>query len=305
MAFNEDPFAQARAEVANKSMGDQIAHSGIFHSLRSAFSSGGSAASKGAGAVVGVGKLFLALIPVPIVGAVVGAAVDVINGKIRGGLHDSRIANAASKIADPNASAEERAAANADYVKFSIKELTVENLDRYRWKVARSFEELNAGLTAYNNSNQSCDDMYAFALLYEQVERRKQKLTDELQKFVDVTNAVNQWIIDLNSTQGALLISAKNAIAEKTRRDIGAMQGLVSTNPAHATQIQQIKAAHAGCEKWCCVKRQAKYDPNTNWETLKTYSGKVANLLAPVAAASVAVRQSDYTNSADNSKFTS
>jgi hypothetical protein len=289
MAFNPNPFAQARDEVANKSMGEQIAHSGIFHSIRSAFSSGGSAASKSAGLALGVGKLFLALIPVPIVGAIVGAAADAINGRVRSGLHGNHL---------------EQGASNADIAKFGIKELTVENLDRYRWKVAHSFEELNKGIAIYNNSEQNCDDMYNFALLYEQVQRRKQRLTSELQKFTDVINAVNKWIAELENIQGQELKKARNIITQKTHKDITKLTRLVQHNPADSIHIANYIALHAGCTKWCCIKKQSTYDPNTRWETMKSHAGEVANFLLPIAVSSVAVRQSDYTNSADNSKFT-
>lgn len=288
MAFNPDPFKQAALEVANKSMGSQIAHSRIFHSTRSAFSSSGSRASKGIGALVGVGKLFLALIPVPAVGSVVGAVVDAVNGKVRGALHERHLGDAAS---------------DADVAKFGIKELTVENLDRYRWKVAHAFEELNAGIKAYNDSGQTCDDMYQFALLYEQVQRRKKRLTDELGKFKRVMDAVDRWIADLERTQGTKLTEITNEIKKKTRDEITLMNRVVSGTPANDAKILEYKAQHVGCKLWCYCKNEAKYNPNTNWETLKTYAGTVTTFLQPIAISAVAVTKSAYTNDSDNSKF--
>jgi hypothetical protein len=290
MAFLPDPFAQAAAEVANKSMGQQIAHSQIFHSARSAFSSKGSGASKGIGLVIGVGKLFLALIPVPIVGAVVGAAVDAVQGKVRGKLHERHLEG-------NNVSVE-------DQVKFGIKELTVENLDRYRWKVKDSFDALNAGISHYNMANQNCDDMYQFALLYEQVERRKKKLKEELGKFKTVIENVDRWIADLEQVQGAQMVLIKDKIGDKTRTEIADLQTLNSANANDRPKIATYQATHAGCKLWCYCKKQAKYDPNTNWETVKTYAGTVSNFLKPIAVASIAVRGSDYTSNSDNSKFT-
>jgi hypothetical protein len=289
MAFNPDPFAQANAEVNNKSMGDQIAHSGIFHSFRSAWTNKGtSGVSKGVGALVGVGKLFLAAIPVPIVGAIVGATVDAINGKLRSARHEHNLGKATSD--------EEKA-------KFSIKELTVENLYRYRWKLSHAFEELQAGVTAYNNSSQSCDDMYEFALLYEQLERRKVRLNDELQKFKNVIDYVDAWKAEVQRTHGAAVDRARNLITEKMRKEIDKLNAFVPANPADATKIAQFMAAHASCSQWCYCKKTAKYDPNTNWSQVKEYSGKAASFLLPIAISTVAVRQSDYTNNADNSKF--
>ena len=287
MPFNEDPYAQARAEVANKSMGSQIANSSMFHSVRSAFSSKGSAGSKGLGVALSVGKLFLALIPVPIVGAVVGAVADGINGKVRGGIHDYKA---------------DKAKARGDhetYAKFAIKELTVENLDRYRWKVAHSFEELNQGITAYNGSTQGCDDLYAFALLYEQVQRRKKILREELGKFSEVLEAVNAWILKLENEQQTELDKVKNKINKRMEEEATAlsMQSLFG-------DVSALKAEHAGCKLWCYCKGEAKYNPSETMGSFKKRAGQVANFLKPIAVSSIAVRQSDYTSNSDNSKFT-
>lgn len=288
MAFNPDPFKQAELEVANKSMGSQIAHSRLFHSTRSAFSSKGSFASKGIGAAVGVGKLFLALIPVPVVGSVVGAVVDAVNGKVRGALHGSHTGTGAS---------------NEDMAKFGIKELTVENLDRYRWKVAQSFEALNEGIGVYNTSPQRCDDMYQFTLLYEQVQRRKKMLKEELDKFKKVMDAVDGWIADLERVQEVQLTDMTNKITKNVRDQIALMTALSPSNAAQAMQITAIQTQHVDCKLWCYCKKQAKYDPNTGWETLKTYAGTVSTFLQPIAVSAVAVTKSAYTNDADNSKF--
>lgn len=289
MAFNPNPFEQAREEVAKKSMGSQIAHSSMFHSIRSGFSSGGSFGSKGLGAALGVGKLFLALIPVPIVGSVVGAAADAINSKVRGALHERHLGDNAS---------------NKDIAKFGIKELTVENLDRYRWKVAHSFEELNAGIKAFNVSNQGCDDMYNFTLLYEQVQRRKTKLKEELDKFQKVIKAVDAWIAELEADQGVQVTKAMNQIMEKSAKNIAEINSLQpDTNPAHRARKAVYESMHVDCKNWCYFKKQAKYDPNTRWETVKEWTGKASNFLKPIAVTAIAVRKSDYTASSDNSKF--
>jgi hypothetical protein len=237
---------------------------------------------------VGVGKLFLAAIPVPIVGAIVGATVDAINSKVRSAHHDHNF---------------KKATTDEEKAKFSIKELTVENLDRYRWKLAHAFEELKDGVTVYNASNQNCDDMYKFALLYQQLERRKDKLDKELKKFKDVITYVEAWKAEVERTHGAAVVTARNQINAKTTLEITKLNSFVPSNPADATKIAEFMAAHASCSQWCYCKKTAKYDPNTNWSQVKEYSGLAAGFLLPIAISSVAVRQSDYTNNADNSKF--
>lgn len=288
MTFNPDPFKQAELEVANKSMGSQLAHARLFHSTRSAFSGKGSLASKGMGAALDTGKLFLALIPVPIVGAIAGAIIDKVDGAIRGALHEKHLGATAS---------------NEEIAKFGIKELTVENLDRYRWKVAQSFEELNKGIAAYNAGAQKCDEMYQFALLYEQVQRRKKKLNDELGKFKKVMDAIDGWITDMERVQGVQLTNITNKITEDMRDQIAKMALLSSSNPAHVPQISAYQTQHANCKLWCYCKKQANYDPNTKWETMKTYAGSVSTFLKPIAVSAIAVRSSDYTPDLQSSKF--
>jgi hypothetical protein len=285
--FLPDPFAQAKLQVANKSWTEQIGHSSLLHSARSAVSSKGSFASKGIGVAMGVGKLFLALIPIPIVGAVVGATVDAVTGKVRGKLHSDHLKNANAE----------------DTAKFQIKELTVENLDRYRWKVAHSYEALNGAITAYNKSAQKCDAVYAYALMYQQVERRKTKLRDELGKFKTALDSVEAWIAELEDKQGKAATTLTEAVKKKASDEIEEYKKLDMAIPGHPEKINLALAEHAGCTQWCCIKRTAKYDPATKWETAKRWAGEASNFLKPIAVASVAVRQSDYTANSDNTKL--
>lgn len=287
MTFKQNPFDQATDEVKNKSWTDQVSHSKVFHSYRSAFSSKGSLFSKGSSAVVTTGKLFLALIPVPVVGAVVGAVVDKISDVARG---EALSRNKAA------------ATTNADKVKFEIKDLTVENLDRYRWKLAHAYEELNAGIRAYNASTtQSCDDLYTIALLIAQVERRKEKLTKELQKFAKVINLVNDWIGEVDVNQGQRVSEIKTELANKPAETANEFKALVNTIPAQAAKMQTIQAAHANCQNWCCIKETAKYEPD--WQKTKKWAGKVAMAMGPIAMSAVAVRKQDYTADSSNSSF--
>jgi hypothetical protein len=288
MPFDKDPFKQAAAEVVNKSMGDQIANSGVFHSMRSAFNSPGSAASKGAGAALAVGKLFLALIPVPIVGAIVGAVADAVNSKVRGAAHNSHTGAGKS---------------NAENAKFLIKELTVENLDRYRWKVAHAYEELNKGIDDYNKGPQFCDDMYKMALLYQQVQRRNERMLSELKKFEDVTNYVKAWMAELEQQQGVKSRDVMIAVTSRVNEGMNGFGSWVETNPADKPKIAAALALHAKCTQWCCIKREAKYNPDARWADVKSYAGQVSSFLKPIAVSAVAVRQSDYTSNDDNSKL--
>ncbi len=284
MPFDADPFAQARLEVDNKRMGAQVKNSRFFHSFRSAVSSSGSAASKGAGLALGAGKLFLSLIPVPVVASVVGAVADAIDGVVRGKLHARKLTGT---VSDEN------------LAKFSIKELTVENLDRYRWKVADAYKELNTGVTEYNASAQTCDDMYKVAMLVGQVERRKLRLNEELAKFTAALNAVNAWTASLDAAQGSSVSTLVTAIGDNTRTKARLFTALVREE-----DIKAAVGAHAGCEQWCYVKKTADYDPSRDsLAFIKKHAHEVVSFVAPIAVAAIAVKGSDYRHDSDNSSM--
>jgi hypothetical protein len=294
--FNPDPFEQAAEEVANKSWDEQILHSRLFHSTRSAFSSlftsdKGSALSKGLGAAVGIGKLFLSLIPVPVVGSVAGAIIDGVNDFAR------------SKRLDSNREAAKKAGNKADLAKFEIKNLTVENLDRYRWKVAHAFEALNDGITEFNKKtadSRNCDDVYAMAVLIQQVERRKKKLRDELGDFHKALQYVNEWINELETTKFAEVHKLREQLKEAT---VDTMTARWFTSLAGDEEgSKTILAMHANCQNWCCVKETAKYDPN-GWPNLKRRVGNVVMKATPVAFSAVTVKAGDYRNDSSNSSM--
>ncbi len=92
-----DIFVFARQRVDNKGIGSRIKNSAKFHSLRSALSSKGSFASKGLSVVaMGVRSAFK-LIPIPIIGDLLGAAEKAIEGKVRG-YHRSKRLGEATKV---------------------------------------------------------------------------------------------------------------------------------------------------------------------------------------------------------------
>ncbi|OXJ22608.1 hypothetical protein CFB82_39750 [Burkholderia sp. HI2714] len=273
--FNPDPFVQAKAEVAGKTWNEQILHSRLLHNGRSAISSKGSAASKAIGAATSIGKLFLALIPVPVVGAISSAIVDTVSDAVRGKVRESQLSGAITP---------EEAA------KFEIKDLTIENLDRYRWKLAHAFEALNDGIREYNSSDETCDNMYRLALLIEQVERRKDKLKKELEHFNDVLTLVNNWIVDVDATQGKNLHDVK----EKLKKKNDDRAKVVNTSTSNQVAAL-IATEHGNCERWCCVKKEAKYQYNpAQWQDVKQWAGKVSMAATPVVFAAVTVKSDDY-----------
>jgi hypothetical protein len=169
-----DPFSYAWDSVNNKSVWNRVRHAELFHSIRSAYDSKGSRLSK-LGKLAGATLRGVAgAIPTPVVGGIVAAVESKIEGMIRSYYHDKN-KGAASEL--------------KDVVKFEIKEMSVENLDRYRWKVSFATVEHNKvalnlqnQMTAYALEKKTCDAYIEYSLEAAQYIRRVDKLFTELLK---------------------------------------------------------------------------------------------------------------------------
>lgn len=155
--------------VDDKGFAARVAHSGTLHMFRSAFSSPGSAGSKVLKIGMTFGKASLKLIPIPILGDLTAAAVAKAEAWARGAHHKNRLHQATS---------------NVDRVKFELKELSVENLDRYRWKVNEAINEAvteaNAKVAAFNNGPCTCEEIFELVKTVAQAERRIRILKKEM-----------------------------------------------------------------------------------------------------------------------------
>ena len=158
-------FLEAMKRVDDKGFAARVAHSGTLHMFRSAFSSPGSAGSKVLKIVMTFGKASLKLIPIPILGDLTAAAVAKAEAWARGAHHKNRLHQATS---------------NVDRVKFELKELSVENLDRYRWKVNEVVTEANAKVAAFNNGPCTCEEIFELVKTVAQAERRIRILKKEM-----------------------------------------------------------------------------------------------------------------------------
>lgn len=151
--------------VENKSVQKRIWHSHTFQPMRSAANSRGSAASK-AGKLLGAAvRTSLSLIPVPAVGTILSAVQGAMEGKYREYLHEKHLKGLPTT--DP------------DYIKFSLKGLSVDGLDRMRWKVDKETEKLrtlaaewNADMQQAITDSRTCDAMVVMARQIAQAERR-------------------------------------------------------------------------------------------------------------------------------------
>src|SRR5258708_6493170 len=107
----EDIFDYAAKCVANKSVLQRIGHSAKLHSLRSAISGKGSAASKFGSLVGAAARATLNAIPIPAVGSLIASLEQKVEKVIKSQLHGRSLRKAATA---------------ADKVKFTLKELSVE-----------------------------------------------------------------------------------------------------------------------------------------------------------------------------------
>lgn len=274
--FNSDIFLQAQAEVEDKSIGSRIWHSGALHSLRSAVGSKGSAASKGLSVLKSVGQSALSLVPIPIVGNLASAIVEKIDGELRGRAHNDKLKKA---IKEKN---------KADEAKFTIKELSVEELDRYRWKVDEEYKELEKIVRDFNSKkyeDRMCDDYYVVAYQIAQTRRRVEKLKGKLDEINAATAVVKEWLdqvetgvknpVDGMKPAGGVL-GLQNAVA----KELGDKTSLWTM----AFQADEVVPMHAGCTNWCCVKETARHNPNMGvWRDRATKVGHALTFAASIA----------------------
>lgn len=269
-----DIFTFARGRVDNKGIAARFKNSAKLHSMRSALSGKGSAASKGLSALGSVVRSAFKLIPIPIIGDLLGAAEKAIEGKVRG-YHRSKRRGAAS-------TPEER-------VKFALKELTVEDLDRYRWKLKDAIDELNKKARAFDDllASKSADSKPCHAYLemaeaVAQAERRFEKLDQLCRMMISVLSECKDWC----STQNTEITRFKNQYSDyfadqvaKEARQVGSLE---TAMPGQGVQRALMK--HLNCEHYCYYKEAAESD---NWASTRTNLATVVReLSAPFEAES-------------------
>jgi hypothetical protein len=181
-------FKLAEHEVDNKGLLTRIAHSSKFHATRSALQSKGSFGSKLIRAIGTAGRAVAGCIPLPLAGGLIATVEKAIESKIRSKIHEMKRDKAGVNL--------------RTHVKFALKELSVESLDRYRAKLEMAVTELNnvvakhgATLDSYVHAGKPCDAFWELALAVEQANRRARILTEEclkIQGLMEMTTFVAQ-----------------------------------------------------------------------------------------------------------------
>ena len=282
-----DIFVCAKGYVNNKSVAARIGHSAKLHSLRSAVSSKGSAASKGLAFTGVVFRATLGAIPLPAVGSLIGAAESFIEGKVRSFKRQRNLANATTMD---------------DKVKFELKELSVAELDRYRWKVSQAIEAYNKARTGFNANYAAkqtemapCEALLDLAMSMEQVIRRTDKLKAAVLSITAVTKLTTDWIAKCENglvpnppaasaaagsavapVPGSLTASyndVRTAIAAAiTAEQTGLDNAIIGLGPTATTEDKNAKRTeymatkHSKCDRWCCCRDGSKADEWINFK---------------------------------------
>jgi len=287
MPNQDDIFFYAATCVKNKSVLARIGHSAKLHSVRSAVSSKGSAATK-FGALVGAGiRATVNCIPIPVIGGLVSAIEQRVEKAIKSKHHRSNLGKAA--------------AGSADEVKFTLKELSVEELDRFRWKVSESIQEFNKLATAYPENKDKkraaqaqCEAYLDLALAAEQVNRRLKKLRDACLGLCAALKIAVDWVgacengagagkLDLagGTFSGIATGGVSKAIADlkiTLATDIKEETDFVEKHiPTKEQQEEYIAKYHGKCDKWCCFRDAGKPD---TWANCKNKAAFVLRNLA-------------------------
>ena len=249
MAIDPDIFIEARKRVDNKGVAARVGHSSAFHMFRSAAASRGSAGSKALKVGTSLGASALKLIPVPIVGDLAGAAVRRLEGWARSKHHKKRLSGATSET---------------DVVKFQLKEVSVENLDRYRWKVSESLKAANDAVAAFPTGPCTCHDLFNVAQTVAQAERRIDKLKSEMLKILGVCSITLDWLAvceagqqNANSTPTTHAGHGSNIPTEGLIHLKNQINTLVSQRQQRwsalpqADKDQSLVAHKANCTDWC------------------------------------------------------
>jgi hypothetical protein len=268
MALDKNIWAYAKSKVDNKGILARIGHSARFHSVRSAVNSKGSFGSKLLKGLGAVGRASFSLIPIPIIGSLLSSAEQAIEGKIRSWTHTRH------GVGDPN------------YVKFALKEASVENLDRYRFKVEHSMQELAAAAVEYNNFNPAadttnfCDAGVEFAMKVAQAQRRQRIFNEEILKLKGLMEASFVWSELVTASLDDLRKKAEKHFADVAEAESAALS--TGTPDEQAAAVAALRLRHSKCGDFCPYKTNIA---GGNWADFRAAAAAVVReLQAPFSA---------------------
>lgn len=272
MTATKDVWVYAKAKVDNKGIMARIGHSARLHSIRSAFNSKGSMGSKVLKGLGAVGRAAFSLIPIPVIGSLLSQVEQAVEGKIRSWSHSRH---------NPGLSEDRRKMlADVTSVKFALKELSVENLDRYRFKVEHSVQEMTSAGTSYATKQpdadaafKPCDPQLEIALKVAQAERRLEIFEREIGGLLVIMQASQIWAESARTS----ITTYKNDVSAHFGRiaqsELDFINSANTSTPAlKAAVMEQIKNRHAACGDFCF---QHDNMTETNWDKFRAGAATV------------------------------
>ena len=277
----EDIFAYAKKCVDNKTVVARIGHSAKLHSVRSAVSSKGSAASKLSSLGGAAIRATLQAIPLPAVGSLLASVEEAVEKAVKGWLHHRSLSKAQT---------------TEEKIKFKLKELDVEELDRYRWKVQESITDFNkamqgfgANLAKKREAGATCDAFFEVALAAEQASRRTEKLKGACLALHAAMLLTMNWVEECENGASPAPVAATHRppatlgvngrkndfmkiMTAFINQEIKEMETLTDEN-----KDWYIANYHGKCDRWCCWRLAGKVD---SWANCKDNCAWVLRTLA-------------------------
>lgn len=261
----------ADQRVNNKSVAARIKHSPKLHAFRSALSSKGSAMSKGAAVGTMLLRLGISAIPIPsIATSLINVAQQAVEKKLRSHLHQKKL------VGGP--------VTEEENVKFKLKELSVEDLDRYRWKLREAMEQLNQKATqidsvygAKQGEGKPCDAWLDLAEALAQAERRYNILSlsaGGLKTAMDeALNWANKQATEINTFKKSVGMKFQTAIDTETA------EADKKENTAKGSGDAFMNSRHANCSHYCHWNEVAATD-SAQWAAVKSKLALITKTIA-------------------------
>lgn len=260
----------ATQRVNNKSVATRIKHSPKLHALRSALSSKGSAMSKGAAVGTMLVRLGISAIPIPgIATSLINVAQQAVEKRVRSHLHQRSLTGATTQ--------EEK-------VKFTLKDLSVEELDRFRWKLKEAMEQLNQKATSIDGQygtkqgeGKPCDAWLDLVEAVAQAERRHKILFDTAVGLKAAMEESLKWAND----QATVITNFKKSVGTKFQAAIDAetAEADKKENAAKGSGETFMNTRHANCSSYCHWNEVAATD-SAQWAAVKSKLALITKTIA-------------------------
>lgn len=272
----EDIIQYARSRVDNKGVLQRIGHSPKLHKFRSAISSKGSFGSKGVALVTLGVRTALKKIPIPVIGGLLARIEQTVEDAKRQARHQKRSRTAVDI---------------GTKVKFDLKELSVDSMDRYRWKVDESLKSLNKAADSFKMNfqkkqadNAQCDAYLDYAMAYAQACRRVEKLEEQCAGLEAAVQITNDWLQEIKEgkdgtgkTEGLSYMGSQldKLVKDDIDDELKTADTKSRTGGEEAAE-NWILEHHGNCDQWCCFRERGVSD---KYATLKNRAAKVTNFL--------------------------